>query len=300
MKIGRYINNGVAEYFAAWQDRMVPWQAIAGLSRGSALSTAIQNSATKSAATVEMQNTLPQIEDWFHDHQSDVEEIASSLPNHLEPPVSPRNIICVGLNYHDHAVESKMDLPSRPLLFAKTVNTVTGHGHSVVLPAGSSQTDYEAELAVVIGRVCLRVKAARALEYVAGYTCANDVSARDFQFADGQWFRGKSSDTFCPIGPWLVTPNEISDPHNLRICLRLNGQTMQDSNTNCLIFKIPDLIEYVSASITLLPGDIICTGTPPGVGFARKPPVYIQPGDQMEVEIDSIGVLKNRVRAPAV
>jgi 2-keto-4-pentenoate hydratase/2-oxohepta-3-ene-1,7-dioic acid hydratase in catechol pathway len=167
----------------------------------------------------------------------------------------------------------------------------------VVLPPTSEQVDYEAELAVVIGRRAKNVSAERALEYVLGYTAFNDVSARDFQFADGQWQRGKSCDTFAPMGPKIVTTDVVPDPHKLSIKLTLNGQTMQDSNTNQLIFGVPELIEFLSQTITLEPGDVIATGTPPGVGFARKPPVFLRPGDVMEVDIESVGKLNSRVIA---
>jgi len=209
----------------------------------------------------------------------------------------PGKIICVGLNYHDHAIESNMPVPKSPMLFSKYASCAISNGDTVRIPPGSTQTDYEAELAVVIGRRASRVTAAEAMQYVLGYTCMNDVSARDFQFADGQWTRGKACDTFAPLGPWIVTPDEIPDPHNLRIQMRLNGKTMQDSNTSQLIFKIPELIEFISTFVTLEPGDVIATGTPPGVGFAQKPPVYLAAGDQMEVEIEGIGVLKNVVAA---
>jgi 2-keto-4-pentenoate hydratase/2-oxohepta-3-ene-1,7-dioic acid hydratase in catechol pathway len=166
-----------------------------------------------------------------------------------------------------------------------------------LLPAVSTQVDFEAELAVVIGRRAKNVKAGDAMNYVFGYTNFNDVSARDFQFADGQWQRGKSCDTFAPMGPYIATADEIADPHALRIQFRLNGETMQDSTTAELIFRIPELIEFLSASITLEPGDVIATGTPPGVGFARKPPVFMKDGDVAEVEIEGLGVLINPVNA---
>lgn len=188
-----------------------------------------------------------------------------------------------------------MAIPEEPLLFAKTTNAVNGHNSAVRLAYGSSQVDYEAELVVVVGRRCQNVPVADALSYVAGYTCGNDVSARDFQFKSGQWYRGKSADGFGPIGPWLVTPAELGDPHSLRIRMRLNGETMQDSTTANLIFGVPELISYISRTITLLPGDAIMTGTPPGVGFARKPPRFLQAGDRMEVEIEKLGTLVNSV-----
>jgi 2,4-diketo-3-deoxy-L-fuconate hydrolase len=211
------------------------------------------------------------------------------------PVPRPGKLICIGLNYRDHAAESKMPIPERPVVFSKFSTAVIAPGEPVVLPATSSQVDYEAELAVVIGRRAKNVAADRAYDYVLGYTAFNDVSARDFQFADGQWQRGKSCDTFAPMGQTIVTTDTIPDPHRLSIRLLLNGETMQDSNTDQLIFGVPELIEFISQSITLEPGDVIATGTPPGVGFARKPPVFLQPGDEMEVKIEGIGGLNNPV-----
>jgi len=182
-------------------------------------------------------------------------------------------------------------------VFSKFASAVIAPGEPVVLPAASAQVDYEAELAVVIGRRAKGVSANQAFDYVLGYTCLNDVSARDFQFADGQWQRGKSCDTFAPMGGYIATTDEIPDPHKLSIKLRLNGQTMQDSNTDQLIFGVPQLIEFLSQTITLEPGDVIATGTPAGVGFARQPPVFLKAGDQMEVEIEGLGTLTTPVVA---
>src|SRR6266498_5838353 len=202
----------------------------------------------------------------------------------LAPVPRPGKLICVGLNYRDHAAESNMPLPEKPVIFSKFSTSVVGPEEPVVLPKTSSQVDYEAELAVVIGRRAKHVALENALDYVLGYTMINDVSARDFQFGDGQWQRGKSCDTFAPMGIAIVMKDEIPDPHNLWIRLRLNGQTMQDSNTEQLIFGVPELIVFLSETITLEPGDVIATGPPPGVGFARKPPVFLKTGDVMEVE----------------
>jgi 2-keto-4-pentenoate hydratase/2-oxohepta-3-ene-1,7-dioic acid hydratase in catechol pathway len=213
------------------------------------------------------------------------------------PVPRPGKIICIGLNYRDHAAESKMPIPEKPVSFAKFSTTVIAPGEPVVLPSTSQQVDYEAELAVVIGRRAKHVSAARAYDYVLGYTAFNDVSARDFQFSDGQWQRGKSCDTFAPMGQTIVTTDTITDPHKLSIKLVLNGETMQDSNTDQLIFGVPALIEFLSQSITLEPGDVIATGTPPGVGFARNPPVFLKPGDRMEVLIEGMGGLGNPVAA---
>jgi len=213
----------------------------------------------------------------------------------LAPVPRPGKLICIGLNYRDHAIESKMPIPERPVVFSKFSSSVIGPGEAVVVPSKSEQVDYEAELAVVIGRRAKNVTREQAYDYVLGYTIVNDVSARDFQFADGQWQRGKSCDTFAPMGQWIVTTDEIPDPHKLSIKLRLNGQTMQDSSTNQLISGVPELIAFLSESITLEPGDVIATGTPPGVGFARKPPVFLKSGDVMEVEIEGIGTLTSPI-----
>jgi 2-keto-4-pentenoate hydratase/2-oxohepta-3-ene-1,7-dioic acid hydratase in catechol pathway len=215
----------------------------------------------------------------------------------LAPVPRPGKLIAIGLNYRDHAAESKMALPERPVVFSKFTTSVIGPHESVVLPATSDKVDYEAELAVVIGRRAKGVTKDQALDYVLGYTIVNDVSARDFQFADGQWQRGKSCDTFAPMGVYIATTDEIRDPHKLSIKLRLNGKTMQDSNTDQLIFGVPELVAFLSETITLEPGDVIATGTPSGVGFARKPPVFLKSGDVMEVEIERLGSLSNPVVA---
>ncbi|HKG47790.1 MAG TPA: fumarylacetoacetate hydrolase family protein [Pyrinomonadaceae bacterium] len=211
------------------------------------------------------------------------------------PVPRPGKIICIGLNYRDHAAESKMQIPEKPVVFSKFSTAVIAPGEPVVLPRASQQVDYEAELAVVIGRHAKHVKADRAYDYVLGYTAFNDVSARDFQFTDGQWQRGTSCDTFAPMGQTIVTTDTIPDPHKLSIKMVLNGQTMQQSNTDQLIFGVPALIEFLSESMTLEPGDVIATGTPPGVGFARNPPVFLKDGDQMEVLIEGMGGLGNPV-----
>ena len=213
------------------------------------------------------------------------------------PVPHPNKIICIGLNYRDHAEESGMAIPKSPIIFSKFNTCVAGANQPILLPKGSEQVDYEAELAFVIGRRAKNVRKEDAMNYVFGYTNFNDVSARDFQFADGQWQRGKSCDTFAPMGEYIATTDEIKDPHNLRIQFRLNGETLQDSNTNQLIFRIPELIEFLSEAITLEPGDVIATGTPPGVGFARKPPVFMKDGDKAEVVIEGLGVLSNPMRA---
>lgn len=216
----------------------------------------------------------------------------------LRAPVPrPGKFICIGLNYRDHAREQGLEPPTSPIVFSKFSTSVCAPGDPVRIPYGSPDVDYEAELGVVVGRLAQRVPAARAYEHVLGYTNVNDVSARTFQFKDGQWQRGKSHDTFGPSGPYIATTDEIPDPQRLAIRFRLNGKTMQDSSTDQLIFGVPALIEYLSHAFTLEPGDVIATGTPPGVGFARKPPVFVKPGDRMEVEIEGLSVLENPVVA---
>ncbi len=215
------------------------------------------------------------------------------------PVPRPGKIIAIGLNYRDHSLEQGVQPPSAPLFFAKFPSSVTGPYDPIVIPAGDPQVDYEAELAVIIGRCAKAVPEAHAMEYVGGYTVLNDVSARKWQFADKQWVRGKSCDTFCPIGPWLTTRDDVPDPHHLDIAARVNGVTMQDSNTSKLIFRIPQLIAYISASITLEAGDIIATGTPEGVGVFRNPPIFLKAGDIVEVEIKGLGTLRNPLRDAA-
>jgi len=209
----------------------------------------------------------------------------------------PGKIICVGLNYRDHAEEQGTDLPTAPLLFAKWGNTLIGPGEPIAIPPIVTKCDYEAELGVVIGQRVRDVSAENALEAVAGYICVNDVSARDLQFADGQWTRGKSPDTFCPVGPALVPRDQIADPQTLGIRAILNGETVQESTTGNMVFGVAEIIEYVTRTITLEPGDLIATGTPAGVGAFRKPPLFMKPGDEITIEIDGIGSLTNPVTA---
>lgn len=219
----------------------------------------------------------------------------------LLAPVAPPVIFCIGLNYRLHAEETGATIPEYPIVFTKPSTSVQDPGGQIVLPTHlkSDEVDYECELAVVIGKACKNVAAADALSYVAGYTCANDVSARDWQIKKGgsQWCRGKSFDTFCPLGPCLVTSDEIPNPGVLPIRTILNGTTVQESNTDDLIFDVPTLIAFLSGSTTLLPSTVILTGTPSGVGMARKPPLWLKPGDTVTVEIDSIGLLISPVVA---
>jgi len=218
----------------------------------------------------------------------------------LLPPIpSPEKVICVGLNYVDHAKEGGSPIPQEPVVFCKFPTTVRANGDDIVLPPSSSEVDYEAELVAVIGLGGRHIPQEHALNHVAGYCCGNDISARDWQLRKpgGQWLLGKTFDSFAPFGPALVTSDEVSRPGNLQIQLRLNGQTMQNSNTSQLIFPVEELIAYVSSVCTLKPGDILFTGTPAGVGCTRKPPVFLKPGDELEVEIEQLGILRNAVVA---
>jgi len=231
---------------------------------------------------------------------------ASRLPEAIGAPVPleqvrflpavtrPSKIVAIGLNYMDHVRESKGSVPESPLVFAKFPNALAAHQDPISWdPEVTQKVDFEAELAVVIGRTACRISESEALDAVFGYTCGNDVSARDLQFGDGQWVRGKSLDTFCPLGPWVVTAEEIPDPHDLAIACRVNGRTMQESRTDQMIFRLPRLLSYLSRHFTLQPGDVILTGTPHGVGAFRDPSVYLQDGDEVVVDIEHIGRLIN-------
>lgn len=215
----------------------------------------------------------------------------------LAPIPRPPKIICIGLNYRDHAAESNMAIPETPTVFSKYPTSVIGPGQPIVLPKNSTKPDYEAEFAVVIGKGGRYIDEANWREHVFGYTIVNDVSARDYQMATSQWMIGKTFDTFCPMGPAIVTVDEIADPHNLPISLSIGGETLQDSNTSNLIFSVPKIIAYLSSVFTLEPGDVIATGTPAGVGFARKPPRFLREGDEVRVKIEGIGELVNPVIA---
>jgi 5-carboxymethyl-2-hydroxymuconate isomerase len=225
------------------------------------------------------------------------QRVPLSAARFLPPVPDPGKIIAVGLNYVDHAAEAAIKAPEAPLLFAKTANALLPHNGVVVGdPLITSQVDFEGELALVIGRTATRVPVATALDHVFAYTVGNDVSARDVQFGDGQWMRGKSLDTFCPLGPCLVTADEIADPQALRIVTTVNDAVMQDESTGSMIFSVAEIVSYVSRSITLAPGDVILTGTPAGVGFARTPSVFLADGDVVSVSIEPIGTLRNTVR----
>jgi 2-keto-4-pentenoate hydratase/2-oxohepta-3-ene-1,7-dioic acid hydratase in catechol pathway len=215
----------------------------------------------------------------------------------LAPIPRPPKLICVGLNYRDHAREAGLQIPSVPTIFSKFSNVVIGPGAPIVLPKISTRPDYEAEFAFVIGPGGRNIPAARALDHVFGYTIVNDVSARDYQMSTSQWLMGKTFDTFAPMGPWIVTADEIADPHALDISLEIGAEILQHSNTRELVFGIPALIEFISSVVTLEPGDVVSTGTPAGVGFARKPPRYLKAGDEVVIRIQGIGELRNPVAA---
>ena len=213
------------------------------------------------------------------------------------PLPNPPRVFAIGLNYRDHAIESGMDLPTTPVVFFKLQTAIIGPGEPIVLPKNSTQPDYEAELAFVIGKGGYRIPASAWRDHVYGYTNVNDVSARDVQFATSQWSMSKSFPTFCPIGPTIVTADEILDPHNLQIGLSIDGEQLQNSNTRELVFKIPELIEYLSSITPLLPGDIVSTGTPPGVGLGRTPKRWLKPGETVTVTVEGLGSLTNPVVA---
>lgn len=238
------------------------------------------------------------VENWIYQPPSDSIFPLSSVKL-LAPVPRPGKLICVGLNYRDHALESKMEIPKVPTIFNKFPNTVTAPGDAIVLPKNSTQPDYEAEFAFVIGLGGRHIAPEDWTKHVFGYTIVNDVSARDFQMATTQWLMGKTFDTFAPMGPCLVTADEVADPHALDISLQIGDEVLQHSNTRELIFKIPELIAYLSSVVTLEPGDIVSTGTPSGVGFARKPPRFLKPGDEVVVRVAGLGELRNPVVAEA-
>ena len=215
----------------------------------------------------------------------------------LAPIPRPPKFICIGLNYMDHAIESKLEIPKVPTVFSKFASAVIGPGETIRLPRNSTKPDYEAEFGVIIGKGGRHIRRAAWREHVFGYTNLNDVSARDFQMATSQWIMGKTFDTFAPMGPAIVSDDEIADPHKLDISLTINGEMLQHSNTSNLIFPIPDLIEFLSSAFTLESGDVISTGTPAGVGFARKPPRWLKAGDEVVVRVEGLGELRNPVAA---
>lgn len=240
---------------------------------------------------------LVRLTEWLKANEDSAPSIGQEV--RIAPPIaSPGKIVCVGLNYEDHAREGGMALPSEPILFFKAVSSIIGPNDDVIIPKNSKKTDWEVELAVVIGKKASYVSEERALDYVAGYCIHNDYSEREFQLErGGQWVKGKSCDTFAPIGPFLATKDEVGDVHNLRLWLKLNGQMKQDGSTRDLIFNIPYLVSYISQFMSLLPGDIISTGTPAGVGLGFDPPQYLKPGDVVELGIDGLGDMKQTLKA---
>ncbi|SEJ20629.1 2-keto-4-pentenoate hydratase/2-oxohepta-3-ene-1,7-dioic acid hydratase (catechol pathway) [Cyclobacterium xiamenense] len=243
-------------------------------------------------------NRLEALKQWLAVNAASCPEIAPS--ERLGSPVPyPSKIMCVGLNYSLHAKESGMEVPKQPVLFMKATSALTGPFDPIKLPRNSKATDWEVELAIVIGKKASYVSEEDAMDHVFGYVLHNDVSERDFQLHHGgQWVKGKSCDTFAPLGPYLVSRDEIADPHQLRLWLKVNGETMQDSTTSDLVFNVPQLVSYISQYMSLLPGDIISTGTPAGVGMGLKPPRYLKAGDEVELGIDGLGVSRQRVEAP--
>ena len=239
---------------------------------------------------------LKRLKDWLLANQNKCPEIGENI--RLGSPICrPSKIVCVGLNYAKHALESGMEVPSEPVLFFKASSAIIGPYDEVILPKNSKKSDWEVELAVVIGAKASYVNEKNAMDHVAGYVLHNDISEREYQLERlGQWVKGKSCDTFAPLGPFMVSKDEIKDPHNLRLWLKLNGKTMQESNTSDLIFGIPKLVCYISEFMTLLPGDVISTGTPFGVGLGLSPQVFLKKGDEMELGIEGLGVANQKVR----
>lgn len=254
--------------------------------------TAIDVSAVYSDITSDTlrAGAVEAIRQWLPAHSDSAPRIPEGT--RLGSPVAdPGKIICIGLNYADHARESGASVPSEPVIFFKSTTALCGPNDNVIIPLGSEKTDWEVELAVIIGRRTKRVSEADAPKCIAGYAVMNDLSERHYQLErQGQWVKGKSCDTFAPLGPWLVTPDEISQPDALRLWLKVNGNMRQDGSTSTMVYKVPFLISYVSQFMTLMPGDIISTGTPPGVGLGMKPPMYLKAGDVMELGIDGLGV----------
>ncbi|MFC4874093.1 fumarylacetoacetate hydrolase family protein [Negadavirga shengliensis] len=240
---------------------------------------------------------LKSLSDWLEANASSCPEVPKG--ERLGVPIhKPSKIMCVGLNYSLHAKESGMEVPKQPVLFMKSTTSLSGPYDPIIIPKNSKATDWEVELAIVIGKKATYVSEEKAMDHVFGYVLHNDVSERDFQLNQGgQWVKGKSCDTFAPLGPYLVSKDEIKDPHNLRLWLKVNGKTMQDSNTSDLVFNVPQLVSYISQYMTLLPGDIISTGTPAGVGMGLTPPTYLKEGDVVELGIEGLGISKQEVAA---
>ena len=238
---------------------------------------------------------LERLKSWLHENENDLPPFPEDI-RYGSPIARPSKIVCIGLNYDDHARESGMEIPSEPVIFFKATSSFCGPNDNLILPRGGDKTDWEVELAFVIGKRASYVDESEAMDYLAGYALHNDYSERGFQLdRSGQWVKGKSCDTFAPFGPWLVTQDEIIDPNNLKMWLKVNGETMQSSNSSNLHYKIPFLLSYVSQFMTLLPGDVISTGTPPGVGMGMDPQVYLKAGDLVELGIDQLGESAQKV-----
>ena len=242
-------------------------------------------------------NGLEQLAQFLKENEGKLEQI--SKEERLGAPIArPSKIVCIGLNYVDHARETNANIPAEPIIFMKSTTAMVGPNDDIIIPRNSVKTDWEVELAVVIGKKASYVEESEALDYVAGYALHNDVSEREFQIErGGTWDKGKGCDTFAPIGPFLATPDEVGDVDNLRLWLTVNGEAMQDGNTKDFIFNVPNVVSYVSQFMTLLPGDVISTGTPAGVGLGFKPPIYLKPGDVVELGIDNLGTSKQQVKA---
>ncbi|WP_031428600.1 fumarylacetoacetate hydrolase family protein [Flavimarina sp. Hel_I_48] len=240
---------------------------------------------------------LSRLKTWLEKEQAHCTEI--SPETRLGPPtLRPSKLVCIGLNYAKHAEETGADLPKEPILFFKATSAIVGPNDDIIIPKNSTKTDWEVELGVVIGKKTSYVEEEDAMDYVAGYVLHNDYSERAFQLErSGQWVKGKSCDTFAPLGPFMATKEEIKDPHNLNLWLKVNGETLQNSNTSDFVFNIPQVVSYISQFMTLLPGDIISTGTPFGVGLGFKPPRYLKPGDVVELGIDGLGTSKQTAKA---
>lgn len=243
-------------------------------------------------------NGLEKLSAYVDEHKKTLPEVNITKERLAEVVKRPSKLVCIGLNYRDHAIETNAPIPTEPIVFFKATTAICGPNDDLIIPKNSEKTDWEVELAVVIGKKASYVSEAEAMDYVAGYVLHNDYSERAFQLErGGQWVKGKSCDTFAPLGPYLVTKDEIADVHNLNLWLKVNGKQMQESSTNQLIFNVPHLIHYLSQFMTLLPGDIISTGTPHGVGLGFKPPVYLKPGDVVELGIEGLGTSKQHVKA---
>ncbi len=298
MKLVRFSTNGQAPRLGALQgDRIADLQASVaatltrrGVGRAAEIAAALVPHSARAfmEGGAAAEEAIAGIKEW-------VTVPASSARLHA-PIDDPGKFICIGLNYRDHAEEANQPIPKEPPIFAKWSNAILDPGEPILRPRGSSMLDWEVELGVVIGRTARFVPKERALDYVWGYTIINDVSARDFQFIGSQWMAGKIPETFAPVGPYIADRTEIPDPHVLELKLWVNGKQMQSGNTKTFIFDVRYLVSYLSNLITLSPGDLIATGTPPGVGFARKPPVFLQPGDTCRLEITGLGQIENGVK----